>query len=134
MKPPKATNKNDFWEPPKKGGAPAPVNPSKPLMMGGGALKTPTLQANNNFTNKPQPVPVKPTQLASNLIKDTPGKDSDDYEDDAAYDEDFDEDEEETFKKTAADFAKQLNQLKTVNDKRKEIVEKMERDVVKTTN
>lgn len=44
----------------------------------------------------------------------------------------MDEDEEETFKKTAADFAKQLNQLKTVNDKRKEIVEKMEKDVVAT--
>ena len=74
--------------------------------------------------------------MTTNIIKDTKGTkdDDDDYEDDAAYDEDFDEDEEETFKKTAADFAKQLNQLKTVNDKRKEIVEKMERDVVKTTN
>ncbi len=102
------------------------------MMMVG--QKPSTLQANNNFNNKPQPVAVKPTQLANNIIKDTPGKDSDDYEDDAAYDEDFDEDEEETFKKTAADFAKQLNELKTVNDKRKEIVEKMERDVVKTTN
>ena len=79
--------------------------------------------------------------LPSNIIKDTVkpsaiAKDSgedDDYEN--AYDEDFvDEDEEETFKKTAADFAKQLNQLKTVNDKRKEIVEKMERDVVVANN
>ena len=43
----------------------------------------------------------------------------------------MDEDEEETFKKTAADFAKQLNQLKTVNEKRKEIVDKLERDVAK---
>jgi len=91
------------------------------------------LQANNNFTNK---LPVKPV-LPSNIIKDTPAKQvQDDYDEDdeAAYDEDFDEDEEETFKKTAADFAKQLNQLKTVNDKRKEIVEKMERDVVGKTN
>ena len=73
--------------------------------------------------------------LPSNIIKDTKGAakkdDDDDYDEDGAYDEDFvDEDEEETFKKTAADFAKQLNQLKTVNEKRKEIVEKLERDVV----
>ena len=31
--------------------------------------------------------------------------------------------------KTAADFAKQLNQLQSKNDKRKEVVEKMEKDV-----
>lgn len=80
---------------------------------------------------------AKPS-LPSNIIKDTKGAtkpdDEDNYDDDAAYDEDFDEDEEENFKKTAADFAKQLNQLKTVNDKRKEIVEKMERDVKVNTN
>ncbi len=70
--------------------------------------------------------------LPPSIIKDT--KDEDDYDDDAAYDEDFvDEDEEETFKKTAADFAKQLNQLKTVNEKRKEIVDKLERDVNTTS-
>lgn len=44
------------------------------------------------------------------IIKDTKyDKDDDDYEHEDAYDEDFDEDEEENFKKTAADFAKQLN-------------------------
>lgn len=76
---------------------------------------------------------VKNPVLPPSIIKDN-NKDEDDYDDDAAYDEDFvDEDEEETFKKTAADFAKQLNQLKTVNEKRKEIVDKLERDVNTTS-
>ena len=71
------------------------------------------------------------TQKGGAIVKDSADEYEEDYEN--AYDEDFvDEDEEETFKKTAADFAKQLNQLKTVNDKRKEIVEKMEKEVVAT--
>jgi hypothetical protein len=108
-------------------------------MIGGMNKQLPLngLQTNNNLLNK-QSLPVK-TQpvLAPSIIKDTKGTkdDDDDYDEDGAYDEDFvDEDEEETFKKTAADFAKQLNQLKTVNDKRKEIVDKMERDVVTNKN
>jgi len=87
---------------------------------------------NNGGGAKQQPIIQAKPVLPSSIIKDTKN-DEDDYDDDAAYDEDFvDEDEEETFKKTAADFAKQLNQLKTVNEKRKEIVDKLERDVVKS--
>ncbi len=108
--------KQDFWNAPKQAAKPAAQKKTEPFNS-----KNQTSSGIKAADTKPVVKPLP--QLNTHLIKDD---EEDDDDDDDNYDEDFDEDEEEIFKKTAVEFSKKLNEMKEENDKRNQIVQKLD--------
>eukprot|EP00347_Sterkiella_histriomuscorum_P015656 403356196 len=142
--------KKDFWDPPKQTIKSNAISSTQQNTQN--VMKTNSILTSNNNKNNIANVAVKPivnnntvtkppvsntynlnNGATNNIItknqniykdeeEDADENYGDDYEDD-----DFDNDEEENFKKTAVEFAKQLNTLKAQNDTRKAQVDKLEK-------